>query len=117
MQWEWKNKLIEQGFNYALSIVREITDFFETYIEIFKLMMTAVLVNFVRPSRNITSKKRYASKKKGTFIILQLEMTHQIHSMQVIRNQDKRSSINSMLCTDVIKELTDQEKKHSFTKS
>ena len=26
----WKNKMIEQGFNYADSTIKEMTDFFET---------------------------------------------------------------------------------------
>ena len=29
----WKNKMIEQGFNYADSIIKEMTDFFQTRIE------------------------------------------------------------------------------------
>ena len=29
----WKNKIIEQGFNYANSTVKEMTDFFETRVE------------------------------------------------------------------------------------
>ena len=29
----WKNKMIEQGFNYADSTVKEMTDFFETRVE------------------------------------------------------------------------------------
>ena len=29
----WKNKTIEQGFNYSNSIIREMTDFFEIRIE------------------------------------------------------------------------------------
>ena len=29
----WKNKIIEQGFNYTYSIAKEMTDFFETRIE------------------------------------------------------------------------------------
>ena len=29
----WKNKMIEQGFNYADSAVNEMTDFFETRVE------------------------------------------------------------------------------------
>ena len=33
MPTKWKNKMIEQGFNYADSNVKEITDFFETRVE------------------------------------------------------------------------------------
>ena len=29
----WKNKMIEQGFNYADSTVKEMSDFFETRVE------------------------------------------------------------------------------------
>ena len=29
----WKNKMIEQGFNYADSTINEMTDFFETGVE------------------------------------------------------------------------------------
>ena len=29
----WKNKVIEQGFNYADSCIKEMTDFFETRVE------------------------------------------------------------------------------------
>ena len=29
----WKNKMIEQGFNYADSTIKEMTDFFETKVE------------------------------------------------------------------------------------
>ena len=29
----WKNKMIKQGFNYADSIIKEMTDFFETRVE------------------------------------------------------------------------------------
>ena len=29
----WKNKMIEQGFNYADSTIKEMTDFFETRVE------------------------------------------------------------------------------------
>ena len=29
----WKNKMIEQGFNYAASTIKEMTDFFETNVE------------------------------------------------------------------------------------
>ena len=29
----WKNKMIEHGFNYADSIIKEMTDFFETRSE------------------------------------------------------------------------------------
>ena len=29
----WKNKMIEQGFNYADSLIKEMTDFFETRVE------------------------------------------------------------------------------------
>ena len=30
----WKNKMIEQGFNYADSTIKEMSDFFETEVEI-----------------------------------------------------------------------------------
>ena len=29
----WKNKMIAQGFNYANSTIKEMTDFFETRVE------------------------------------------------------------------------------------
>ena len=29
----WKNKMIEQGFKYADSTIKELTDFFETRVE------------------------------------------------------------------------------------
>ena len=29
----WKNKMIEQGVNYAYSTVKEMTDLFETRVE------------------------------------------------------------------------------------
>ena len=29
----WKKKMIEQGFNYADSTIKEMTDFFETRVE------------------------------------------------------------------------------------
>ena len=29
----WKNKMIEQGFNYLDSTIKEMTDFFETRVE------------------------------------------------------------------------------------
>ena len=29
----WKNKMIEQGFNYAESTIKEMSDFFETRVE------------------------------------------------------------------------------------
>ena len=33
----WKKKMIEQGFNYADSTIKEITDFFETRVETWSL--------------------------------------------------------------------------------
>ena len=33
----WKNKMIEQGFNYKNSTVKQMTEFFETRIEILEL--------------------------------------------------------------------------------
>ena len=33
MQTTWKNKMIEQGFNYADSTIKEMTDFYETRLE------------------------------------------------------------------------------------
>ena len=33
MQTTWKNKMIEQGFNYTDSTIKEISDFFETRVE------------------------------------------------------------------------------------
>ena len=33
MSTTWKNKMIEQGFNYADSTIKEMTDFFETRVE------------------------------------------------------------------------------------
>ena len=33
MHTTWKNKMIEQGFNYANSTIKEMTDFFETRVE------------------------------------------------------------------------------------
>ena len=29
----WKNKMMEQGFNYADSAIKEMSDFFETRVE------------------------------------------------------------------------------------
>ena len=34
----WKNKMIEQGFNYTYSTVKEMNDFFETRIENLELI-------------------------------------------------------------------------------
>ena len=46
----WKNKMIEQGFNYADSTVKEMTDFFETRVD--------------NPDPREHKKKPYASSKK-----------------------------------------------------
>ena len=43
----WKNKMIDQGFNYADSTIKEMTDFFQTRVENLepqgdkKILMTA----------------------------------------------------------------------------
>ena len=37
MSTTWKNKMIEQGFNYADSTIKEMSDFFKTRVENFEL--------------------------------------------------------------------------------
>ena len=53
----WKNKMIEQGFNYADSTIKEMTDFFETRVENLEPKED-------RKKSSVASKKNKKSTKK-----------------------------------------------------
>ena len=54
----WKNKMIEQGFNYADSTIKEMTDFFETKVENLELKEEKKKISAAAKKSKKSTKKR-----------------------------------------------------------
>ena len=64
----WKNKMNEQGFNYADSTIKEMTDFFETRVENLKSKEDRKKSSAASKKNKKSHKKRKREDSNSSFI-------------------------------------------------
>ena len=94
----WKNKIIEQGFNYADSTIKEMSDFFETRVE--NLEPKDDRKNLLHLPRKIFRKSRRGKVYNSRVVESSKESTETSHPRKKYCNLHRKCSHSMDNCKD-----------------
>ena len=112
----WKNKMIEQGFNYADSTIKEMTDFFETRVENMEPKEHRKLSSAAskKPRKALKKRKReYSDSSVVESIEESTEARHPTRKYCILHGKCSHSTDNYKDLRAMVNIHKEREKKHS----